>query len=600
MNSGKSSHTIVELLVLILIAGCAKIASPTGGPKDLDPPEIVKSNPVNGVTNFKGDKIVITFNEYVVLDKINEKFMVSPPMKKKPQISLRRKNVIIEYDEELKDSTTYTFYFQDAIRDLNESNPIDNFQFVFSTGPVVDSLSVTGNVNNGFSLDPPEETLVLLYRELADTAVIKQLPAYISRVDKKGYFRIDNVKKGTYRLYALKDADNSKNFNLADEEFAFMNTPIEVTAENNFLPIVKDTIKVKKLLTKEQKETADTIIRKGEYQLILYKPEKKLHYLTSSQRTQQYKLVYTLSLPPDSLGFNFSVPGYDTNSYFIERSKENDTIQIWMTDSTLYSKPQINSLVWYPFTDSTGNIILKQDTILMRFIIPRATRARIKPARFSVNSPFTGGALIPGQQLLIKSQTPFRAPDTSKIRLYQIVDSIKIKIPFTIEKNKKNSCTLILSAKLIQGKSYLFIADSTAFGNIYGQQADSTGSKFIVRNNDTFGKLTLNISNYEGSRIIQLLTNDEKLVRETKMNKDGKIIFPLLNQGTYKLRVIYDINNDGKWTTGDFASGRLPEPVSFLSKVILIKENWELNEDWDIGEKNIKKLKIGPTNKPGR
>ncbi len=600
MNSGKSSHTIVDLLVLILIAGCAKIASPTGGPKDLNPPEIVKSNPVNGVTNFKGDKIVITFNEYVVLDKINEKFMVSPPMKKKPQISLKRKNVIIEYDEELKDSTTYTFYFQDAIRDLNESNPIDNYQFVFSTGPVVDSLSVTGNVYNGFSLNPPEETSVLLYRELADTAVIKQLPAYISRVDKKGYFRIDNVKKGTYRLYALKDGDNSKNFNLADEEFAFMNTPIEVTAENNFLPIVKDTVKVKKPLTKEQKETADTIIRTGEYQLILYKPEKKLHYLTSSTRSQQYKLVYTLSLPPDSLGFNFSVPGYDTNSYFIERSKGNDTIQIWMTDSTLYSKPQINSLVWYPFTDSTGNIVLKQDTILMRFIIPRATRARIKPARFSVNTPFAGGALIPGQQLLIKSQSPFRAPDTSKIRLYQIIDSIKIKTPFTIEKDKKNSCTLILSAKLIQGKAYLFIADSTAFGNIYGQQADSTGSKFIVRNNDTFGKLTLNISNYEGSRIIQLLTNDEKLVRETKMNKNGKIIFPLLNQGTYKLRVIYDLNNDGKWTTGDFASGRLPEPVSFLPKVILIKENWELDEDWDIGEKNIKKLKIVPTNKPGR
>jgi hypothetical protein len=353
-------------------------------------------------------------------------------------------------------------------------------------------------------------------------------------------------------------------------------------------------------LTKEQKETADTIIRKGEYQLILYKPEKKLHYLTSSSRKPQYKLVYTLSLPPDSLGFNFSVPGFDTNSYFIERNKENDTIQIWLTDSTLYSKPQINSLIRYPFTDSTGNIVLKQDTILMRFIMPRATRARIKPARFSVNTPFTGGALIPGQQLLIKSQTPFRAPDTSKIRIYQIVDSVEIKTPFTIEKDKKNSCTLILSAKLIQGKSYLFIADSTAFGNIYGQQADSTGSKFIVRNNDTFGKLTLNISNSEGSRIIQLLTNDEKLVRETKMNKDGKIIFPLLNQGTYKLRVIFDINNDGKWTTGDFASGRLPEPVSFLSKRILIKENWELDEDWDIGEKNIKKFKIEPVKKPGR
>ena len=145
----------------ILAAGCAKISSPTGGPKDKEPPVIVKSEPLNGSKNFTGKKIVITFDEYITLDNINEKFMVSPPMKNKPVIMVRGKNVVITYDEELRDSTTYTFYFQDAVRDLNEGNPINNYQFVFSTGPIIDSLSVTGNIFKAFDLNPPEKTLAL-------------------------------------------------------------------------------------------------------------------------------------------------------------------------------------------------------------------------------------------------------------------------------------------------------------------------------------------------------------------------------------------------------------------------------------------------------
>ena len=183
-------------------------------------------------------------------------------MNKKPRIYLRGKSVILEYDDDLRDSTTYTFYFQDAIRDLNEGNILENYQFVFSTGAVIDSLSVTGNVYSAYNLDPPEATLVLLHKDLADSAVIKKLPDYISRVDKKGYFRIDNVKEGKYRLYALKDADNSKNFNLANEEIGFMNSPIEITPEKNYTPVKPDTIKVMPGKIK----TADTVIIKGEYQ----------------------------------------------------------------------------------------------------------------------------------------------------------------------------------------------------------------------------------------------------------------------------------------------------------------------------------------------
>ena len=252
--------------------------------------------------NFKGKNVTVTFDEYVALDNITEKFMVSPPMKKKPKVSIRGKSVVTEFLESLRDSTTYTLYFQDAIKDLNEGNKIENYQFVLSTGPVLDSLSVTGNVYNAFNMEVPEKTLVLLYRELADSFVVKHLPDYISRVDLKGYYRINNIATGTYRLYALKDGDNSKNFNVPEEDFAFMSSVIEVTPEKNFIPVVKDTTTVKKVIPKNKDvksdkviKVQDTIVPQGEYPLMLYLSKKKNRYLTSSGRPQKYQMVYTLS-----------------------------------------------------------------------------------------------------------------------------------------------------------------------------------------------------------------------------------------------------------------------------------------------------------------
>ena len=188
------------------------------------------SVPEHGAKNFSGQSVAITFDEYVALDNITEKFMVSPPMKKKPRVFMKGKSVVVEFEDKLKDSTTYTFYFLDAIKDLNEGNVLDGFQFVFSTGDVIDSLSVTGHVYNAQTLEVPEKTQVILYSSMADTSVIRQLPDYISRVDVNGYFRIDNVRAGKYRLFALKDDDNSKNYNRTEEEFAFLDSVIFVSA----------------------------------------------------------------------------------------------------------------------------------------------------------------------------------------------------------------------------------------------------------------------------------------------------------------------------------------------------------------------------------
>jgi len=580
----------------ILISGCAKISSPTGGPRDKEAPVILKSVPLNGSKNFKGGKIVITFNEFVVLEKINEKFMVSPPMANRPDITIKGKNIVIQYDEDLRDSTTYTLYFQDAIRDLNEGNTINNYQFVFSTGPVIDSLSVTGNVYNSSDLNPPEATLVVLYIEQEDSAFIKHLPAYIAMADKNGYFRIDNVGARQYRIYALKDADNSKNFNLTDEEIAFIDTAIVVSPEKNWLPVVKDTIKP----DPKNPKVADTIVLQGDYKLFLFQHQKKLHYLTSSSRSMAYRLNYTLSLPSDTMGFKFSIPDAGSDSYYIEKNKTGDTIKVWITDSTLYSKQIITSVINYPFTDSSGVTALREDTVMMRFMTPRATRGKARPKSFKVNSGLSAGSLKPGTQIFFTSETPFREPDTTRIRLYEEEGTKRIRIPLSFKKDSLNSCRLAMKGKLEKDKNYIFIADSAAFGNIYGELSDSTGNKFTVKNEEAYGKLVLNITNYEGSRIIHLMTEDEKIIRELRMDKDGKAEFPLLEKGNYRVRVIYDLNNDGRWTTGDFYSKRQPEPVSFLPVDIEIRENWVHDYDWDISEKNVKKLKIKAEQATGR
>jgi hypothetical protein len=591
MVRGRFRHIFVITMFFALIGACAKINTPSGGPKDVTPPVVLKSLPINGAKNFKGEKIIITFDEYVTLDKINEKFMISPPLKTKPTIFLKGKNVIVEYDEKLRDSTTYTFNFQDAIRDLNEANVLQNYQFVVSTGPVIDSLSVTGNVLKAESLDPPKDAMVLMYENVADSAVRKLLPTYISRTDKNGYFRINNLRKGIYRLYALVDADNSKNYNLPDEDFAFLDNLITVTPENNYIPVVKDTVLVKPLTRKE----ADTTVLSGEYKLYLFQAEKKSHYLTSSTRNTRYKLTFTISMSPDSLGFDFLIPGKEKDSYYLERNAENDTMIVWLTDSTLYSQSQLNGIIRYPFTDTTGKVILRQDTIPLRFLVPRAARARAKPVPFRVQSNILKGTINPEQQIVMQSLTPFMVPDTSRIRLYDITGTERVKIPYRFIKDTINSCRLILKANLGQGKNYLYIADSASFGDIYGERSDSIGIRFNVRSEKTLGSLLFKIQNYQGPLIIQLLTNTEKLVEEKKINNAGEIEFKYLDQGRYRIRAIYDLNNDGKWTTGDFDKDKQPEPVSYYWQELEVKEGWKMNQDWDLSKQNYKRFKKSVT-----
>ena len=588
-------HFFPIFILFSLIGGCAKVGSPSGGPLDRTPPEVVRSIPPSGTTNFTDKKIIITFNEFIQLNEINQKFMVSPPMDNLPELRLKGKNLEITYEDDLRENTTYTFYFQDAIRDLNEGNPIDNYSFVFSTGPALDSLTVTGNVLKAYDLNPPEDVMAMLYSDLSDSAFIKKVPDYISRVDENGYFRIDNIREGSYRIYALKDVDNSKNYNLPDEEIAFLDTVLNVNVTNNYLPLFSGEQAVS-----ISGEEVDTIIPTGDHKLILFKPFIKNYYLTSSLRNEAYKLSYTLSVPPDTIGFSFSLPGADEDSYFIEESRKKDTLVVWLKDSTIYSQPIINTVIRYPFSDTSGVVIQREDTVKLRYISPRTVRGKQTPAPYRFTSSVSGGTVIPGKDIIFSSPTPFREPDTTKIRLFHLKDEGQINLPYIIKKDTLNSCRIYFNAEMLPGEEYLFIAFNEAFGDIYGAKSDSTGIKIRVRENSSFGKLIVNVQNHVGKRIIQLLSSDETIAREVKMDEDGKAEFPLLNKGLYRMRIIYDLNGDGEWTTGDYSARRQPEPVSFMPREIEVMENWENELYWNVALKNVKKFRIEKPVSSGR
>jgi hypothetical protein len=233
----------------------------------------------------------------------------------------------------------------------------------------------------------------------------------------------------------------------------------------------------------------------------------------------------------------------------------------------------------------------------MRFIAPRAPKVvKVKRIPFTLESNLLSGFLKPGQTIVFKSKTPFREPDTTRIRLYDVDQKTKRSIPYTLVKDSSNSCKYYLKTKLEEKKKYLFIADSASFGNIYNDHSDSLGIKFSIKDPESYCKLTMEIKNYNGDRIIQLLDKTEKLISETRMKKDGKVIFPLLDIGVYRLRVIYDLNGDGKLTAGDFEKHRQPEPVSYYPDEIELKTGWDLefanSKAWDIGIKNFKDQKL--------
>src|ERR1044072_834737 len=238
----------------VLALGCAQIVTPDGGPKDTSPPYAVHYSPDSAATNFHGTKIVITFNEYISLNDLNKQLIISPAVKRKPEVTVRKKDLVIQFKDTLEPNTTYSISFGKAIRDITESNVLNNFRYVFSTGPYIDSLKCSGRVVNAQNLRGEKNVLVMLYRNTSDSAPYREKPYYYTRTDDDGNFMLTNLAAATYRIFALADEGEDYLFNTPDERIAFSDSLLHLTGSVDSLRMLmfKERPSVQKLVKENQ------------------------------------------------------------------------------------------------------------------------------------------------------------------------------------------------------------------------------------------------------------------------------------------------------------------------------------------------------------
>ncbi len=217
----------------IMGSGCAQVGIPTGGPRDSTPPVLLNSTPPNKTIHFTENRIVLTFDEYVHLQDLQKSLLVAPEPKIIPNVTSKLKTVTIKIRDTLQPNTTYSFQFGNAIQDINENNPLHDFTYVFSTGSYIDSLTFNGSVIIAETGNPDSTLIAMLYKNLDDSAVYKQKPRYVARLDSSGNFHFKNLASGTYHLYALKDESGQKMYNNPSQLFAFADSAINISTEVN-------------------------------------------------------------------------------------------------------------------------------------------------------------------------------------------------------------------------------------------------------------------------------------------------------------------------------------------------------------------------------
>jgi len=575
----------ISLFYLIFYTSCANIGSPSGGLKDSIPPVILKTIPELRGTDFKGADVRFTFNEFIIPDEISEKLVISPPMKKKPVIKMKGKTLIVEFSEDLRKDATYSLDFKDAVADNNEKNPIEDLRFSFSTGTSFDSLRVSGFVKNAFNQEPVEKALVMLHRQKEYTAFIDSIPDYIGKTDAEGFFMIDNVAKGEYRLYALTDADNSLTYNSNSELIAFDDSLIvpSATYEAKSDTIVKG---------------ADTIVVTGHVNylpearyLMMFEEEKFDQYLDGSKRNQANKCdFYFAESLSDSFKINLIKPAPTKEWSFLEMNLKRDSLTVWLTDTTFSNTDSLKFELQYQVLDSLEQLVIKRDTLELIYTPPKTQKQKRKKNEVAetptiiLSNNINPSAHDIYRRIQIEAPEPLTSFDSSKVRLYSIVDTIKTLIPIVLEKDTNSIRKYYVEHNWDANSNYLFQVDSAAAYNIYGYPSKKIDQKFRTQKEDYYGKVILTITGLKDPAIIQLLANDkdEKILQKIQILGDGKIEFPYLKPEKYKIRLIIDSNKNGKWDTGFLAGNLQPEEVVYYPKIIKVRGNFEIKENWKI------------------
>ena len=522
------------LIVLVLsFSQCAKKGRPDGGPKDEDAPLFVTANPPYETINFDKNEINIYFNEYIKLKDLSKQLIISPPLNPEnpPLISPQgspSKYINIQILDTLLENSTYIFDFGNSVQDNNESNTLERFKYVFSTGAYIDSLTLSGSVKNSFKSESVENIKLLLYRldsAYTDSAVYNRKPDYVTSTLDSSNYEFSNLRKGNYLLVALNDARSDYVFNPKTDEIGFLKDTISLPRDS----IIKTELSI-------FKEELPYIFRRG-------KEIRKGQLIFGYQGKPSNLKVETLSIVPD----NFQT--------IILPEKGKDTLNLW------HSPIEKDSLI---FKISNNNII---DTITVAL--------RKKQLDSLTVTEITGGVLNIKDTLFFSTNNPIIKIDTSRINFVH-TDSINISYEAFISK-KESSVGFLFEKKF--KTSYKLNLYPDALIDIFETSNDTINSQFRTRGLEDYGEISLSIQNPEMVPVIIQLTdiNDATVAQETS-SENKTISFNYLIPKKYKIRIIYDTNNNGKWDTGNYLEKKQPEPVQYFPEVQEIRPNWVLNE----------------------
>ena len=576
------------LISALFISRCARVGAPPGGPKDEDPPKVKKSTPENYSINFDKKTIKVEFDEYVLLKEVNQKLIVSPPLEDKPNVKLKGKSMIIEIEEELHDSTTYTFNFNDAIVDNNESNPLADYQFVFSTGQVLDSLKYGGGIIDAFNLKVPEEVHVLMYDDLSDSVLYKKRPLYVSKADENGNFLIQNLKADTFQIFALQDAN--MNFLYEPEEFvAFSDSLIFLNPESQTEFVMFDSTNVVSDSLNVIPDSLDAMLKfSGEKLMLpLFQEEFKEQYVLNSSRTRKENILFVFNKPL-SEDLEISLPEYSDKKDWFQQEKYTlgDSIGYWLTDTTLINQESIQIAFRYLVEFKPDSIKYVADTIRFRFKKPakKTRRRNVQPEQKQslalLMNIGPGNPIDLNGPVTISALTPISHFDVEKIQFYSIHDSVETKVEISPFKDSTKINRLLFQYKWDEEYSYKLQFLPEAVTDIYGLTNDSIKVNFQPRKLEYYGNIIMEMENIDKQLIIQLLTEKEVLIQQSLVSGDTTLSYTYLPPKTYIIKAIWDKNNNRKWDTGNLIKRIQPEKVSYYLEEIKLRSNWDFKKNW--------------------
>lgn len=555
--------TFVYLLISTLIYSCAQVVAPGGGEKDITPPKVVKYIPDSASLNFKSKSIVVFFDEFIQLKDLNNQLIISPPLENTPDIKVKNKTLTIDFDKEeiLKPNTTYSISFGNALQDIHENNPIDNFKYIFSTGSFIDSVIVKGKIENAFDHKTDKGVLVMLYTDFSDSVIYKKKPDYFAKTKEDGTFQINNIRTGKYKLLVLKDANSNYKYDSESESVGFIDALIDVAEKKNILIDV------------------------------FQEPSKKL-FLKKINYNSYGKISFIFNKPADSIRIEPLNLTFNDKDVFLDYSKNKDTLNYW------FRKDDKDSII---LQVKNGNTII--DTVDFKIIKKEdALKSRRNPLRLVVvNSPAGNQNVDLNAEFKIVFNNPldpvlFNNSISKEINL--IEDTIPIKDYKNLFYTLEPFNTISINSKIIgkdgsmkvvpvvfkENTSYhLFIPPGT-FTDIFGLTNDTIKIDFKTREEKFYGtlKLNLDIPVTVGSYIVQLLDEKESIVKESNINKSETLFYEYLYPKKYKLKIIYDNNANYKWDTGNLLQKLQPEKVIYNAEPVNTRPNWDLELEWKI------------------